>query len=351
MSMGRIHPVRTAIASVVCAAIWCGTAVGQPAGADRPRPGESAEDLVATALQKIDTGDYEQAAVLLQKARRLKPTLPKLSLAEGLLLMSRRPPMYSEAMQRLTEYTASEEGRNDYRGFAALGTIYKESRMHRQARRPLEQAKKLAPMEENGKFVKAEITMDLAFTYLGLDLKKEALETAKEAESAAPNDPKIQFGIAKVAASTDDSAGAEAAAKKAIDILKAKIQAQPFDNDAHATLANCYDLLIKLKRTALTVSPDDGALYQALASATRESADVGRRITLLTARQYAIQATEKEPKKYEWQVFAARIEADLGAYQEATQRLEGVLKDSPDNTEATKLLESFPSQPGAARSK
>jgi hypothetical protein len=349
MSMRRIHPVRSVAASLMCAAIWCAAAVGQPPNADRPRPGESAEELVATALQKIDTGDYDQAFALVQKAKHLKPSLPKLSLADGLLAVASSNNV--AAVQRLTEYTLSDEGRNDYRGFSALGNIYKESRMHRQAIRPLEQARKLAPAEENGKFVKAQITMDLAFAYLGLDRKKEALETAKDAESAAPNDPKIQFGIAKVAASTDDNAGAEAAAKKAIDILKAKIQAQPFDNDAHATLANCWDLQIRLKKTALRVSPDDGALYQALASATRESADVGRRITLLTARQYAIQATEKEPKKYEWQVFAARIEADLGAYQEATQRLESVLKESPDNTDATKLLESFPPQPGAARSK
>ena len=349
MSRRLVQSASSVAVILACAAAWCGTAVGQPPSADRPRVGESAEELVATALQKIDTGDYEQAKVLVQRASRLKHNLPKLGLAEGLLLMQSL--QNAQAVQKLTEYTSSEEGRTDYRGFASLGSLYKDSRMFRQAVRPLEQAKKLAPMEENGKFVKARITMDLAFVYLGLDRKKEALDTAKEAEAAGPNDPKIQFGIAKVAASTDDSAGAEVAAKKAIDILKVKIQAQPFDEEAHSTLANCYDLLVKLKKMALRVSPDDGALYFSLASATREGAEVGRRINLLTARQYAIQAAEKDPKKYEWQVFAARIEADLGAYQEASKRLEDVLKESPDNLEATKLLESISSQPAAAKPK
>ena len=367
MTVRRICSVSLVAVILAGVAAWVGPAWAQTPGAEKPRTGESAEELVQSALKLIDSGDYEQAGTLIQRAKQLSPNLPKLSLAEGLFYMnvgmamikqSRVQAGYkgkagyiAEATGRLQEYNNTAEGKNDYRGFAALGSIYKDSRTFRSAVPPLEQAKKLAPVEENGKFVRAEITLDLASSYLGLLRKKEALETAKDAESMAPSDPKIQLGLARVAANTEDFAVAESAAKKAIDLCKAKIQGQPFDKDAHATLQGCYEVIGYVKNTALGTAPDDGAILYALACATRDSAEVNRRVGLLSARDLVQQAIEKEPKKYEWQVFAAQIDADLGAYPEAAKRLNEILKESPDNKEAAKLLETLPSQTGAERSK
>jgi tetratricopeptide (TPR) repeat protein len=350
MTVRRFNLTRVAVVFIICVAVWAVPLPGQPSNPERSRPGENAEEMVETALQKIEAGELDQARALIMRAGQLKGHLAKLDLAEGLLLMVMQPPRYPDAIRSLQKYTTSNEGRNDYRGFASLGAIYKESRTYRNAIGPLEQARKLAPAEENGKFVRAEITIDLAFCYLGLENKKKALETAKEAEASAPSDPRILLGLARVALAIDESAVAEPALKKAIDLLKMKIQAQPFDEGAHNTLQGCYDVSIRLRKNALRALPDDAALCFALASTMRDYADVARRINLLGARQFALHAIEKEPKKYEWQVFAARLEADLGAYPEAKQRLNDILKESPENQEAAKLLETLQAQPAAGKS-
>jgi tetratricopeptide (TPR) repeat protein len=327
---------------VACLTIAPDLLSGQNPQQTRAQPEESPEQMIQEALEKIDQGEFEAAAALAQRAKRLKPTLSKLNLVDGLLYMNLQSPRYPEAVQRLQEYNISEEGRNDFRGFAALGAIYRESRLYRQAIRPLEQAKKLAPLEENGRPVRAEITLDLAFAYAALDRKKEALETAKEAESMAPNEAKIQAGFARLAVQVEEFGLAEPAVKRAIELLKAKIQGEPLNDDAPKALQGCYELLNRIKRNDLKVSPDDGGPYSALANIGRERAEADRRIGLLLARRYALVAIEKEPKKVEHQILAAQIEADLGAYQEARRRLEEVLQSNAGNPAAAKLLEGLP---------
>ncbi len=318
-------------------------AEAQMPGGDRPlQSGESAEELIEAALEKVDTGDYEQAAALMGRARRIKPTLAKISLVEGLLLMKwREHRNYPEAVQKLEEYCASNEGRADYRGYTALGWIYKESRSYRQAIRPFEQAKRLAPNEEKGKPVRAQATIDLAFSYLGLNRRKDALEAAKEAASMAPDQPTIQLGYAQVAGDLQEYNAADTAARRAVDLLKAKIRRQPFDKDAHETLKQCHYLLMRVKVIALQTAPEDGALFAALASLWVDQADVDRRLALLAARELAIQALQKDPKQIDWQLLAARIEIDLGTAEEAKRRLEEARQAAPDNQEVLKLLDSL----------
>lgn len=322
---------------------WCPSVHAQTAQDDRPsRAGESAEDLAEAALAKIDTGDYEQAAAILGKARRLNPKLAKLALVEGLLLMNwTENRNYAQAIQRLTEYCASREGGADYRGHAALGWIYKESRSYREAVRALEQTRKLAPLEEKGKPIRAQATLDLALAYLGLDRKKEAMDMAKEASSIASDEPKIQLGLARVAGMVQEYDVADAAAKRTVELLKFKLQRQPLDNEPHETLKQCYEVMIRIKNIALRTSPEDGALLAALASLWRDHAEVDRRIALLTAREYALQATQKDPKQHDWQVLTARIEMDLGATEDARRRLEETLQAAPDHQEAQKLLDGL----------
>lgn len=344
MSLNKFGLMSLAAFVLVCC--LAGTTIvsaQNPSDREPARPGENAEELAQRALDAIDSGDLERAWSMIRRARQIKPDVPKLDLAEGLVLMEIAQPQYLEAIQRLTDYTVkSDEGRNDYRGHAALGRVYKESRMYRQAIRPLEQAKKLAPAEEKGKSVRAEITMDLAMAYFGLNQKKEALETAKEAAASAPNDAKMQFTLAQIAGNAEEYALAESAAKRAVDLLNAKIQNDPFNLEHHNTLRFCYSLLGRIKEIARKASPDDGSLYFALAVINRDGAEVERRVALIKAREYASQAIEKEPKKAEWQVFAAKIEADLGAFQQARDRLNEVLRASPDNQEAADLLKMLP---------
>jgi tetratricopeptide (TPR) repeat protein len=312
-----------------------GIASAQLPDAGGLRPDQSPEEMVDAALEKIRTGDLEQARVLILNVKKLKPTLDKLNLAEGLWLIEAR--QVPDAIQRLTAYNKSPEGLNDWRGFAAIGEIHKNSRMYRMAIRPLTEAKKFAPVDERGEPIRAQVTMNLALCYLGLDRKEDALAAAQEAEALASSDPDILLGAARVAMGANDEAFAEQKARRALNLLWAKIRNDPFDQDAHSTLQSSYRLLGRMKERELLPDPAEGQPFFALATLARESAEVDRRVSLLLAREFALQAIEREPGKYEWRVFVARLEMELGGLQEAKNRVDELLREAPENEEALAL--------------
>jgi tetratricopeptide (TPR) repeat protein len=330
---------------LVCPGRWSPPVHGQQPDPERPaRAGESAEELAQSALDKIDAGEYDRAGAMLGRARRLNPKLAKLDLVEGLLLLDWREQRNpAEAEQRLRAYCNSTEGRADYRGPAALARLYLDSRSYREAVRELEKTTKIAPLEENGKPVRAQAMIDLATAQLGLNRKKEAMDSAKEAVSKAPDQADIQLGFAKIAADAQDQVTAEAAAKRAVELLMNKIKRQPFDKRLHDSLKQCYQLQLTVKKTALQKNPDDGAIIAAVAAIWVDQAELDRRLGLLLAREIVLQAIQKDPKQYDWQVMAARIEIDLGATEEAKRRLDEIHQAVPDHAGVAKLLESLPS--------
>jgi len=317
--------------------------MAQQPPADRPsRSSESAEELAQKALDKIDEGQYEQAGALLGRARRLQPKLAQLDLVEGLLLIDwREQRNAAEAERKLRAYCTSNEGGADYRGYAALARIYMDSRSYREAVRDLEMTKKLAPLEEKGKPVRAQATMDLASAYMGLDRKKEAMEAAKAAVAIAPDEPDIQLGFAKVAGAAQEQSAAETAAKRAMELLKNKAKRQPFERRLYDSMKQCCQVQLNMKRSSIEKSPEDGALLASAALILVDQAEIDRKTGLLVAREIALQACEKDPRQHDWQVMVARIEIDLGVPDEAKRRLEEVRQAAPDNADAAKLLESL----------
>src|ERR1043166_2335660 len=159
----------------------------------------SPEQMLEEALNRYDAGDYQEANAYLEKVKTIKPDLTKVKLVEGLLFLERRPKANwtAQAVGRLTDYNSTTDGNNDYRGNAALGKVYKDSRMYQLAIRPLEKAKGLAPADVAGKPIRAMVAMDLAECYLGQKKDKKALETAKEAETSAPNDASVLLDLAR----------------------------------------------------------------------------------------------------------------------------------------------------------
>jgi len=333
--------------TVVIAAILAGAWVGVEPLTAQTRDDSAAgmvspEQLIEEALKKIDAGDdasLQEAGQLIRKARILKPTMDKIKLAEGLLAIGAKRQV--EAIARLEEYNKSEEGRNDYRGFHAVGNVYKNSLMYRQAAPALEKAKSLAPVEVDGKQLRADIAIDLSFVYFQLKRKEESLRAAQEAEQLAPKDPKIQLRLGQVAVNTEEQDLAARSAAKAVELLRAAIQADPLKRENYSLLQNAYQLQGALHQRQLVAQPKDGGPYFQLARIIRAMADNGRRMQMLDARDTLLQALTREPTNAEYLLFAARLEVELGARDEAQERLEQLLQESPDHEEAKKLLETL----------
>jgi len=335
MCVRRINPAAWLLIGLACLVLASGVASGQ--SPEPPKTDElfSPEQMAEDALKKIKTGDFQEAAALIRRAKTLKPKLDKLMLAEGLLAIAARRQV--EAVEKLEAYNKSSEGKTDYRGFAAVGRIYKNSYMLSQAVPALKKAKDLAPLEENGKRRRAEITVDLATVYFALQQKDQAAEAAKEAQKLAPDDAGVQLRLAQVAFSTKDQETAAKGAERAIELSTAALRADPLKKETYQLLASCCWLQGELAQQAVSANPDASINYLKIAQALRQWAEINRRISLLDAREAVKQALAKEPDKPEYLLFAAALEADLGAYDEAREKVERVLQSSPDNREALEL--------------
>jgi tetratricopeptide (TPR) repeat protein len=335
MCARRINPAAWLLIGLAWLVLPSGIASGQ--SPEPPKTDEilSPEQMAEDALKKIETGDFQEAAALLRRAKTLKPKLDKLLLAEGLLAIEARRQV--EAVEKLEAYNKSSEGKTDYRGFAAVGRIYKNSYMLSQAVPALKKAKDLAPLEENGKRRRAEITVDLASVYFALQQKDQAAEATKEAQKLAPDDAAVQLQLAQVAFSTKDRETAAKGAERAIELSTAALRGDPLKKETYQLLASCYRLQGNLAQEDLGANPDASMNYLKIAQALRQMAEMSHRISLLDACEAMKQALAKDPDKPEYLLFSAALEIDLGAYDEAREKVERVLQSSPDNREALEL--------------
>ncbi|QDV91997.1 hypothetical protein RAS2_31080 [Phycisphaerae bacterium RAS2] len=313
---------------------------GQAAGQD---PTVNPELRLDEAIRKLDNDDIEGARIeYLQAIRGVSRDNKKLKLVEGLLQLKLKPPNVPEALVALEEYNKSAEGRNDYRGHAAVGRVYQESRRYLLASGPLLTAKGLAPREPvNGKNVRADITLDLAMVYHGLKKHKMALEEAKEAEQLAGGDPQIQLRLAEVALGSEDFETAIQAADKAINLYRARIKTAPLDKADYRAMLNAHQFKISTGMKQADKSPKNPVPTFNVAIAVQQAGEAQRQLSLVDARDIALQALRKEQADsrttIQIKIFLARIEAALGAFSDADEHIAEVLRDDPENTEALDL--------------
>lgn len=311
------------------------------AHAQSPDPGQvvTPEQMVDDAIRKLETGNVDEAGAAFNRVLRMKPDMPRLSLLHGLLLVELGKPV--EALAKLEEFNSSKDVGNEYRGFAAVGRIYSASRMYRQAIRPLERAKDYAPAEESGRPVKAEIAIELATVLHGLQRTKDAIKVADEAAVLAPNDPGIQLKLGKMHKATQDYAIALKAADRAVAIVLGLLRTDPFKPEVNIQLRDAYELKIELYQAQRAANPDDQQLYLLIAQAMRDHANADRRLKLLTGREYALEALNKDARFFACQVYLARLEWELGGSQDALDRLKKVLEEDPSNSDASNLREEI----------
>lgn len=306
------------------------------------------DELLDNALRLIDSGDYKEAAAITDRVYRLKPDHPRLKLIQALFLIESK--RSAEALQILSEYNDSEDGKKDYRGFAAVGTIYKKSYAFTTAVRPLELAKTFAPVEANGKPVKAQITIELASVLQKLKRTKEAMTALKEAESLAPNDAGVQMHLGEVSLEAQEYDAALRFADRSIELTMGQLRSDPFKRTEHDLLKQTNELKIKVARSQSAAKPEEGKPYFTLAEATDALGEAERRISLLDARDSALQALSKDPKQHNWRVFLARIELELGGVQDAIDHVNEVLKEDPQNAAALQFRSEIQAKMKAAGS-
>ena len=301
---------------------------------DSPPPMDPVR-AINTAIQAIETGDLQTADRLIREVQATYPKMSRLNLANGMLLMELG--RYTEAIEAFGIYNATDEGRRDYRGWAAVGSVYLESYMYSSAIGSLETALKLAPVDEKEGKVRADIALDLARTHLGLNDRKDALESVKEAQSAAPLDGEIQMNVCSLAARAGDSDTARAAGSAAIRAFNTELSVNPLSIAAHRGLAQCFQVLFSLQSAELSKDPNNGSAFIEGARLLRSIGDIERRARLLDARALVLQALESDAASTEWRLLAAELEIELGATTEARARIDSILESDANNADALKL--------------
>jgi tetratricopeptide (TPR) repeat protein len=299
--------------------------------------------MLDQALLKIEAGQLPEAADLVQRAKMINPTLDRILLAEALLDIEAGRSL--EAIQSLDIYNRTDEGKGDYRGHAAVGAIYKRSLKFRLAAPALRKAKDLAMRVKDNRSLLAELSLDLAVVNARLMRFTKATEAAREAERLAPDNPRVQLGLGRIAVGSGDLENAAKAVERAIALFKTEIQQDPFKEQTYLDLRTAYQLAVNLHEQENTLRPEDGLPYFNLAVILADDAELNRRVGLLSARQYALEALARDPENNEYRIFTARLEAHLGATEEAWNRIDEVLRTDPNNSSAHWLRESLQSAP------
>src|ERR1043166_5783703 len=220
--------------------------------------------------------------------------------------------------------------------------------MYQLAIRPLEKAKGLAPADVAGEAILGTGAVGLAESYLGEKKDKKGLETAKEAETSAPNDASVLLDLARIAFNTKDFDTSVKSADRAMGLINAKLRSSPFRSEDIKNLEECVDLKLKVFNSKITDNSKDAQAYSDLAATLREKADVERRMQLMRAREVGLKGIANDPKMYKLQVFIAGIEAELGGTQDAMDRLNDTINNDPNNQAAIQLRSDIQARAGTA---
>jgi tetratricopeptide (TPR) repeat protein len=134
------------------------------------------------------------------------------------------------------------------------------------------------------------------------------------------------------------------AAEKAIALGLSKIRIDPFTRETLNLLKDAYELKIAVARSKRAADPDDAAPYFTLAEGTRDLSDITRRIELLQAREYLLEALNNDSKRNEWRLLLAQINLELGGLQDALQEVNRILEDDPAHEAAAQLKQIIQEQ-------
>ncbi len=307
----------------------------------------SPEQKLELALKKIEAEEFREAELLIGEVSVEKPTLERIKLVRGLYYYAVQ--RYTEAMADLETYNGTPEARSEYRGFATVGDLYLRSRMWRSAIFPLEKAKDIAPIKENGKPVRADILLNLASAHLGLQNHKTAIKVAKEARDSAPDVADVHLRLAEISASSNDYETSVGAVEKAILLFTGDLRDDAFNRTAHDKLRSCYGILSGLYQYQLKRDAENAEYYSKYSLMLQQLAEIDRRRMLLDSLQLARQAIERSPKRVDYKISLIKLEYELGGIKDSKDLLDDILQQDPKNAEALEWKQKFEESPPRPR--
>ncbi len=314
----------------------------------QPSRGADLNGMAEDAIEALDRGTEEgknEAAKITDTLRQIAPQFAKTYLLTGKMYASAG--QGPNAIRYFEIYKNTTDGKTDHRPYAELARIYMRSKKYRNAKRNLEDAITWAPEKEKERYIRAELTMDLAAVLHELKDDAEAIRKAREAAGQAKNDPRIQilYGRLLLEVSKGETKACRDAVAPAIAQLVDDLGASPFNM---AKLSLLREALVVVETTwarEVSMQLNNAEPVHFLSLASQDVAEISHRIALVGAREYEARAVELNSNKVEYLIRLAEIEAMMGAQRSAMDRLDEILKADPRNKEASDLLARIKATP------
>lgn len=318
------------------------TPTTEPA-ASQAAPDVDLNQMAENALELLDIGTEDaknEAARITDTLRKIAPQFPKTYLLSGKMCsVAGQGP---NAIRYYEVYKNTPDGKLDHRPYADLGRIYMRSKSYRNAKRNLEDACTYAPPEKvNGKYIRAEIMMDLATVLHELKDDAEAIRKAREAATQAKDDPRIQILFSRLLLEinpTETKACRDAVAPAIAQLINVDLAEVPFNSPKLQLLREALAVVETTWVREVGMQSQNPEPAHMLSLATQDVAEISLRLALIGAREYEAHALELNKNKVEYKIRLAEIDAMLGSTRTAKDLLDEVLKDDPKNKDASDLL-------------
>ncbi|MFO0973736.1 MAG: tetratricopeptide repeat protein [Phycisphaerae bacterium] len=315
------------------------TDISKMSGVEKSR---RAAEYGKLAVNAWDREDYESAKRLMDNALLMNPTQPEATLVLGLFLIKTNRPR--EAFEPLDRYLKTTAGKNDYRGYEALGDLALRSNYAQWAIRNFKQALDKAPAK-TGK-VRADIQMKYAQA-LGMGGQfTEAVAMANEAITGLPRSAEYQWELARIQmrASKDDDAlrAIEASARLSreqfVEFAAVRVPEIVPVQKKLGLLKDVLDAAVTIREQAVQKGKGDPATAGlALGRARVDQAKNEYNIKIAAAVAILMASAKIDPKNAEIWAELAKNELDLGLRANAMADATAALAINPNNTTAKEV--------------
>jgi Tfp pilus assembly protein PilF len=323
-----------------------------PPATDHGVPAEMARNpvwLADEALKAFENDEYRRAYQLALMALQVRPDQPYALLVKGKILIADN--RHREAMEPLNAYVKTPEGRNDYRGFEALGDVFLRSSKHWLAAQMYSNALPKSPVKVKEDFVRARVQVKLSQALAGRGLFREAIDAARGAVLADPNASEFQWNLASVLLKSGNAEEAIEAMNKAIELIKSdmaflysrlEVSIDPKAEEELiknlGSLSHVLDAMVRAHQSAVSLASEPApARLVALAESVAEQADIERRLRLYGSMKLMEQVVTREPTNAEWRVRLAKYQLASGFRAAAVANIEEALKIDANHEEAKAL--------------
>jgi len=259
-----------------------------------------------------------------------------------------------QAIERYKEYTASQEGKSDPKGYLELGELYLEDTHPRQALEgtyPRQALESTYPRLAMDQLARAQALnpndpdIDMAFARAYLKDPKgghmdDAMEAAKAAAKKAPEKAKYSNLLAELNLARGDGEQASIDAMRAIDSTRKALHTLPDDNELLKELSRYYETYEKTLSSLLSEGKANPVVRVDLARAVQEHAVVDRTLALQRALKVLNNAPSESKDDTRLLEELASVQRAMGLHKQARETCRRLLQKDPDNAVAQQILKA-----------